>query len=291
VQIEQRGTEETNKGHTTHTWTEVRRVLTASPFYLRCQDGARVLVQPDERVALHDDLTDIHRDGPTTRTRRAVLEAGDRVHVIGELRGASSPGGRRAAVYRGTAEGPVLGPPPLGRVVISTEQPGDTEAKRAAFHRRWAVGLGIVSAFVSGLVAPRYTLLALDGKAVMAEVTGIQTWQQWVMPKNRPARLVTHHAVQAKLPRPDGTVLTLEDDCAEALLGHPYAPFVVAEHFPSVQQVGARPTLSLGRGLMLIITMLTVGFAYPASTLSSRPWYMKKKVNDTGEGSLAGSKP
>ena len=190
----------------------------------------------------------------------------------------------------------VLGPPRFGRMVISTERPGETEEKRARFHARWAAAIAVLFAVLAGVLMPSYEVLAFDGKTVMAEVTGSRTWQEWVKPKNKPSRLVTYHGVRARVPSGDGLFTTLEDDCDEALYTCvtqrlcAHVPFVVSIHLPSVHQLGARPALHVLRCIGIILLTLILAFAYAVSTLASRPWYTKKKLNEHGNGKLSEAK-
>jgi hypothetical protein len=293
VRLEQIGTEQRNKnGGYSHYWREVRREVRARPFYVRRDDGTRVLVEPDPRVALHDDLSRIEREGPAIRARIAELTAGERVHVTGQLRWAS--GGAPQAVYRDAGGGPVLRAPRFGRMVISTERPGDTEAERMRFHRGWAIALAIVFWIVNGLVIPTYQILAIDGQVVRAKLTHTRVWKVWHKPKNSSGYWVQHYDVRAR--RASGGE-PLEDECSAMLhlcasAGRcTEAPFVVASHAPSIHQVGSGPTITEGQMAMIIITLVLLLIIYPASTVATRPWYQRSKMTDYGSGRLAASTP
>ena len=295
IQIEQHGTEHTSKSSTNHTWKEIDREVRVSPFFVVRGDGTRVRVEPDEQVALEDGLVVIVGNRSDARARRAALSAGARVHIDGELRGASRHAAREDA-YRSPSSGPVLSPPRFGRMVISTKRPGETEETRAGFHLRWAAALAVLFALLAGVWMPSYELLAFDGKAVMAEVTGSRTWQERVKPKNKPSRLVTYYSVRARMPSGDGLFTTLEDDCNEALYtcvaqGRcAHVPFVVSTHLPSLHQLVARPALSVSRCIGILMLTLFLGLAYTMSTNDSQPWYMKKKLDESGRGKLSQAK-
>lgn len=295
LEIQQQGTQQTRKGNTSHQWREVDREVRVSPFIVRCDDGTRVQVEPDDHVVIEDDLVVLVQDGRTSRARRAVISAGDRVHITGELRGASKPGAREDG-YRGGGRGPVLSPPRRDRMVISKEPPGETAEGRARFHGKWAIAFAICFAVLAGAVLPTYELLAFDGKVVMAEVTGQRTWQEWVKPKNQPSRLVRHDSVRARIPARDGAFTTVDDDCNAAIYACverrecTHLPFVVASHAPSVHQLGTRPTLGTGRFILLFVLAVLLGSFYPLMTIASRPWYLEKKLHESGSGPLVASK-
>jgi hypothetical protein len=294
IRIEQYGTQQTSKGNTSHTWKEVDREVRISPFIVVCHDGTRVRVEPDEQIVLEDGLAVVVGNSVNARSRRAALVAGAQVHITGELRGVAGQHARDD-VYRGASGSAVLGPPRFGRMVISTERPGETEEARARYHARWAVLLVVIFGLLAGLMLPSYELLAFDGKTVMAEVTGSRTWQEWVKPKNQSAHLVTYYGVRARAPSGDGSFLPLDDDCNAAIYycvkQHKctHVPFRVSTHVPRVYELGTRPTIGVGRGMLIFLLFLALAFGYPLGTIDSRPWYMKKKLNESGSGSLAQS--
>jgi hypothetical protein len=73
--IYQRGRDFKGKNGWHHTWTEASRALRVRPFWLRLADGSRVRVEPDDRVALRDELSRVERTSrppwarPTARRR------------------------------------------------------------------------------------------------------------------------------------------------------------------------------------------------------------------------------
>jgi hypothetical protein len=104
-------------------WKETGRRVEARPFVLRLASGARVEVQPGEAPLLRDALDVVEQlgreNGADRRRRTARLAAGERVFVRGLLRAQDPADG--GGPYRATAERAVIGPPPRGRMVLSTE--------------------------------------------------------------------------------------------------------------------------------------------------------------------------
>lgn len=294
IRIEQLGTEKTHKGVTSHVWKETGREVRVSPFVVVCHDGTRVRVEPDEQVVLEGGLVVVAGDRHDARGRYAALRAGDEVHINGELQGASMSSARED-VYRGSSAGPVLRPPRSGRMVISTEGPGEVARSFARLHARSAAAIALVFAVVAGLLIPSYELLAFDGEVVMAQVDGSRTWQKWVKPKNQPSRLVTYYGVHARLQTRDGSFMAVEADCNAAIYQCvqrgicTHVPFLVSTHMPSAYQLGTRPLLTESRVCGVIAVALLLSFAYIRSILELRPWYVKKKLDESGDGTLSQS--
>jgi hypothetical protein len=120
------------KGMPRTDWKECQREVHARPFYVVQKHGARVRVEPGERVMLIDEL-EPRDDQPERRTLSARLETGEPVHLLGILdRVPEAPGG---GVYRDAAIEPTVRPPRRGRMLISTE-PLDARATREADYYR-----------------------------------------------------------------------------------------------------------------------------------------------------------
>ncbi len=295
LDIHQKGAEWCNKGAWHHRWSETGRTLNKRPFVVVRDDGVRVQVEPDDRVVLHDE-PDTVRHSFDTRTRVAAIEPGQRVHVSGALAGASLAQASAGGAYRAGYGMPSLRAPSLGRMVISNEQPGAPELARMRFHRGWAVGMAALFAFAVSVVMPAYQLLALTGDAVWATPTAVRSWREWHKPKNSAGYWVYRWSVRGTY-GDHGAQRTVEDDCGEAyyrcVTGGQCArvPFTVSSIAPSWHQIGAGAQLTTGRAGILGILALLVLIAYPASVVSSRPWYLKKRVVDSGNGRLSDSRP
>jgi hypothetical protein len=147
------------KGSPRTDWVECQREVRARPFYVVQKHGARVRVEPGERVMLIDEL-EPRDDQPERRTLSARLESGEPVHLLGILDQApEAPGG---GVYRDAAIEPTVRPPRRGRMLISTE-PLDARATREADYYRTMrnTALGSIP-FSHAMLVPFY-LRALFG--------------------------------------------------------------------------------------------------------------------------------
>ncbi len=290
VTIYQRGTEAQNKGQWSHNWSEVKREVWARPFWIRRDDGAVVRVEPDQATVLRDDLSREQRYSIDARTRHAELQRGERVFATGVLAGAALA--QPNAAYRGMQGTPTLRAAPGTPLMVSTELPGDTFAKRALFHLKWLVALVVVGGTLAMTVFPKVELLAVDGVSVMARPTQTRQWMVWVKPKNRRGYWSPRYAVRAEYTFRDGQTVSLEDDCGYGLHACVTAgqcarvPFVVSANMPSVHMLGSHASLTVGRAMILGLALVILGISYPASAASTRPWYLRKRVNDHGRGRL-----
>ena len=290
VDIHQLGNEWQHKGAWHHTWREQHRTVNVRPFTLVRDDGVRVQVEPDARVVVHDLHDDIQRHGRTHRTRVCDIQPGERVHVSGDLVGASAAHAS-AGAYRQGGPLPTLRAPAVGRLVVSAEAPGATSLARERFHRKWAIAFLAVFAFLAAAVMPAYLLLAATGEVESVTPTATDRWRTWHKPKNGRGYWVSHHAVQGTFVR-DGVTHTVSDETGDGPTGCvergecARVPFVVSAVAPEWHQYGSDPHLTTGRVVLLVLFALTLAIAYPASTVSTRPWYLREKVHDTGTGRL-----
>jgi hypothetical protein len=280
VRIHQHGTESWTKTGLYHTWAEVTRDVVARPFRVRCDDGTSVRVEPDPRVVLHESVLEVVRHTVSSRSRVAELRPGASVRVSGDL-----TGGRRAergGAYRAAAER-VLRAPLFGPLVVSAEALDEGARLRQRFHTRSAAALGAAWVAIHAIVVPGYGILLLDGRRVDASPTEARAWRADDTPDAE-----RRYAVRARVPDHGG--ISVSDECSQwayhrARVGSGTVPFVLSEHAPSVHQIGPRATLSRGQVCALVAVMLS-GFVYPLVGLRTRPWYLKRRVNDTGRGRL-----
>jgi hypothetical protein len=265
------------------------RDVVAHPFFVRRDDGLVVRVEPGPSPLLQAALPIEEQSAWDRRSRVARLLPGARVQVEGELTGTVPA--HPEAVYREGPSSLFLRPPPGGRLAITTEPPGQLPGKRAVFHVVWAAVAGLLLSLYAGTALREFVILTLDGTQVQATTTGAETWRVWVKPKNSSGYWQHHWAVRAKA-RVDGADAVLEDECGGAVYTCakagtcPRLPFVVSDHFDE-HHLGPSPTLHTGVIALLVLTALILGIAYPAHTVGSRPWYLRKKVRDTGSGRLA----
>jgi hypothetical protein len=289
VAVVQRGREWKSKQQWHHQWKETTRAVRVRPFWVRLFSGARVRVEPDEHVALRDDLSRTERRSRFDRVRFAELTPGETVHVTGTLFGASRAS--MGAAYRAAATEPVLRPSRLGPMVVSTERPGATSAKRASFYRAWLLGIVAVALALPTIVFPTVTVLGLTGQTVRAEPRATRHWQVYHKPKNSPGYYVQHYGLRSARVV-DGHTQVLTDECSEALWSCVQAgscadvPYTVSALSDDVVQLGVGAQLTTGRGVLLGLVAAALLLAFPLSVFNTRPWYLRSKVVDTASGPL-----
>ena len=289
LSIQQRGREWKGKHDWMHEWKETSRTLRARPFWVRLLSGQRVRVEPDERVALRDDLSRIERTARFERVRFAELTAGETVHVSGSLFGVTAPDAGGA--YRAMNRDPVLRPSRLGPMVVSTERPGETSAKRAEFYRAWLVGLAVLVLALPVVVFPTVTLLALTGETVSAVPVATRHWQVYRKPKNQPGYYVQHYGLRSAR-TVGGRAQVLTDECSWAAWtcvrsgACPAVRYTVSALSDGVVQIGLDGQLSDGRAALLGVVAFCLLLGFPIGVFSSRPWYLRRKIVDGGTGQL-----
>lgn len=63
-------------------------------------------------------------------------------------------------------------------------------------------------------------------------------------------------------------------------------PFLVSRLAPSFHQIGTEAKLDGARPWLLVVLGLVLGLIYPFATAEKRPWYARRRLVDTGSGSL-----
>jgi hypothetical protein len=287
VRIHQHGTEASNKGQWSHTWKETGRDVEARPFTLVRADGQRVRVEPDERVVLHENLVTFDRKSVEQRDRVAAVAVGADVHVTGEL---TAAGTAPRGAYRASGDAAVLRPPRREPMVVADEPSGSTDRQRMRFHLGAALGAAAALAAVRGLLGA-YIHVALDGRLALARPTELGTWQTYVKPKNSAGYWVKHYGVRAEASF-DGAVIGLESECDRLVhecLGAgrcSTVPFLVSKSHPEDYVIGDKPGALSASITVVVMMAIAVAILYPLALHTFRPWYLRKKVNDSGPGRL-----
>lgn len=285
LRVDQVGTEWQHKGSWSHQWKEVRREFHARPFVLRTASGAAVRVEPPTDAQVHGEFTRVERHGYSQRTHVLELGPGAEVHVYGTLAGAQSSA---STAYRAAATTPVLTGTTFAPMVISTEQPGATARARARVHRNMGVALAAWLVFVTLVVLQSFTVLTLTGDVVLARAVATREWREWVKPKNQPGYWRYHYELRA-----DAAGTTVSDEVSRQLYQSVRegnirdVPFLVSTVAPSIHQVGTDPHTGGGRLAIASIAAIAFAILYPIIGLSTRPWYLKKKLQHNGGGRIA----
>lgn len=287
--IRQQGSDVRGKNGWFHRWTEYSRTVRVRPFWIRTPNGQRVRVEPDENVALHDDLSRTRRVAHFERVRSAELTVGETVHVRGTLFNASRAG--LDAAYRANAAEPVLRPSRFAPMVVSTEAPGATAGLRARFYGRWLVALAALAVALPAAIFPTAALLALTGRTVLARPVATRHWQQYVKPKNRPGYYVDHYGLRSVY-RGDGRDHVLADECGveawtcAARNACAAVPYTVSALSDEVVQVGDGAQLSDARVFLVVVSGLALLVGFGVSAFRTRPWYLKRRIVDGGSGQI-----
>ncbi|MBI5537266.1 MAG: hypothetical protein HY898_31380 [Deltaproteobacteria bacterium] len=292
IQIAQQGSEYKTKQGMRHRWVEDGREVDVLPFYVLTRAGERVRVEPRKDVFLVDMLDQVKAVGNDRRVVSAVLSPGETVAAHGILSRGLDPHGEPMSYRSTSGMGWVLHPPRAEPMLLSAEPLEDRYLRRAAFHRSWALGFAAALVVVNTLVLGNYHLASVFADVVQATVEGTRTWK--TRSKNT---TTTHFAVTARYQDSDGVARTLEDEVSAVAFVQLKAPidpdkpvlvpFRVVSFWPSLHQIGTRPTLSSTAIILALLldTSLIVGYLITART--SLPWYEKRRVVHSGAGSLS----
>ncbi|WP_438031622.1 hypothetical protein [Sorangium sp. So ce204] len=275
VEVEQKGSESETSGVWTHQWAETGRKVRVHSFYLRHASGARIRVEPGEDVQLVDALDGMIRVDLTRRVRVAELIPGERVFAIGELRRAPDPEAQ-AQGYREQAQGYLLAPPRGGRMLLSSEPLGERFARRAAFHKRWAITATVASLAFNMAFAAFHARRWL-GETVDVRVTQLQEKEDG-----------DHTRFEVTMRGEGGAFSDEVSHRAFARLRE--GETVKARHVPSWSSASAiGPGVTAHSAAYAALPLLgVIALAYLARAQATRPWY-EKKVIDQGSGKLAES--
>lgn len=293
--LQQHGEQRRSKNGQFVLWTETGRWYKTRPFYLRLENGALVRVEPGKRVDLVDALELPTRDAlSATRTRHARLGADEKVWLGGHLSLGLDPLGlaTQAARPAGYREAPhqhwVLKPSPGRRLFASSEPVSKRFNDNAKFYLGWALGWLALGALIHGVAFREYHQLRRHGVDAMAQVLSTDRYQ--TRTKNG---YVTHYvAVVASPYAPSQTVREEVSADAWVRLQESLAsvPVVVDRRHPESLQIGGRRELG-----STIVGSLLAYFAFFVAFggmlyhgFWRRPWYTRKKFNETEPGSLYG---
>jgi hypothetical protein len=286
ITITQQGKNTQTKNGWTHSYTEIARRVEVRPFRLLLPSGASVPVEPGEEIFLVDNLNIAERFPGLVRTRVAELSIGERAVVSGELRTKWGDAGGMATAYRGGGGALALFPPARGKVLVSTEPLEKRHLDRARIHFGWAIGFAAFFAFAQ-LLCLQYHLRLFLGD----DLTGVVASKRHYTTRSKNS--TTHHyEITARVQRPRGEdVVEVAEDVPSGQWGRikegtPIA--VLAVPGTSNAQLGREASLPIALVVVTSILQLTLAIVYLVHARTSRPWYEKKKVVDTGSGMIVG---
>lgn len=280
LEVDQRGTEHENSGVWHTKWTEVSRRVQVAPFYLRLASGARVRVEPTEKVSLVDDMDGVIRVDITRRTRSAELIPGEETYAVGELVEGFDPEADGGG-YRGSPHGLVLRPP-RGRAMSLSSRPLD---ERFA---RWTRFDGTAAAFVllAGMAVQLIWLPFHDrlwnGQTIEATITKLRHFTT----KDSEGDTVHHYEVAARAP---GLTSHLEDevdhDDFKQLKQGQKLPWRIVPGRLDHSAVGPEATAS-GLSLLALLFLPMVLITFFVARRGRRPWYEEDAVEETESGRI-----
>lgn len=281
VEIDQHGREYKTKSGWSHQWSEVRRTVEVKPFYVVRTNGERVRVEPDSKVFLIDKLDVTERTGHEQRIRRARLSPGEHVFILGEMVRAPDP---KLGGYREAAEGWVLRPPRGERMLVSTEPLEDRHRARARiwFHLAW-IGAALLLAW-HGLLFADVHAKALFGHVITKTAVDKSWSRKWVKPSKGRAYWAYYYWVDAT--GSDGTRHSTQVDSSS------YQAIEAGTELSYLQvdgkslQIGAKACAGDGSSFFGVVVAAIWAVIYLVVILSTRPWWMRKQVIESGSGRL-----
>lgn len=285
VAVTQEARNHSKKKKKWHTWDEVSRTTDALPFYVACDSGELVRVEPGGDVLVVDTLERVEPISSRSRKRVSELSRGERIHVGGVLRQGFSPRGQRTDAYRDAgSRGWVLTPRRGERMVLSVEPLFERHARRGRFLVRASMFFVAAAIASWGLLFGDYARTLVLGEAVVLDATRPSTWT--TRAKNR---TTVHHGVVVDVPTAAGaSAIRIEIpraayDHVVRTGGRARVPAVVVPGSMTALYLGDRPTLPFG-GTMLFVVAYALScwglFAYYARSVV--PWYEKKKLVEYG---------
>ena len=271
--IHQHGEQRSSRNGRYVLWKETTRTLTERPFILRTDAGMRVRVEPSGHIELVDKLEAPIRNG-NDRLRIAKIVPGERIWVRGDLLVGSAQG-----PYRGTADQPTLRPP-SDRPMLICSQPIEAEdLGTARFHAGFALGFVVVLLFCQGVLFSTFRTLRY-GVEQSARITDVRHW----VTRNKNA--VTNHYGFTVAP-----MNVQEEVSYDAYASHRVGdaiPVMRGATNPSLLQIGPASEVGETTGHVTFASFLTIGVvgAWLAVSASRRPWWRRKRYDETQPGTL-----
>jgi hypothetical protein len=277
IDVVQSVTDYTTKNGRSHDWTETSRRVTVRPFRLTRDDGRMVLVEPDDGVLVVDDLAKSYpSDRPRERVRSAVVRAGERVHVYGDV--LETPGG---GAYRG---GPMftMHRPRRGRLLVAT----DAIRGRYRDRIRSLCGFGVASALLFCFLHAMSTVpfvATMVGARETATIIDMHDWRT-----RTKGGFIRHYSLTAAAS--DGFELTSEVPEATyawaqnaRLAGNDATvPIRRAGHWPRASCLGDEPNVSMVAIVPATVVAVMLGVFALFHYSRQSPWYDRRTLVETG---------
>ncbi len=280
LEVDQRGTEHENSGVWHTKWTEVSRRVQVAPFYLRLASGARVRVEPTEKVSLVDDMDGVIRVDITRRTRTAELIGGEQTYAVGQLVDGFDPEGE-AGGYRESPHSLVLKPPRGRPMSLSSRPLGDRFNRWTRFDGTSAAVVLLAGLLVQLIWLPFHDRL-WNGETVEANLTKLRHYTT----TDSEGDTVHHYEVTASAP---SVKSPLQDEVDEGdfkrLKRGNKLPWRIVTGRPSHSAVGPEATAS-GVSLIALLLLPIALITYFVARRKMRPWYERDSFDETEGGRL-----
>jgi hypothetical protein len=266
-------------------WVEIRRAVTARPFYLRTPGGS-LRVEPDEHTTLTSGLDEISRE-LARRTIAASLAPGSRAYVVGVQGKGTDP--RGGGDYRSSPEAVVVRPASGQGMLISGEAPDRLFGARAWFHFKWALALVVILG-LDQLWFTGYFDRNTRGQVVWARVTDTRQWVTSSGGRYGTESHQTHFGITAEASGGRTFVAEIGRDDVWLDWKGVTVPFVVVPG-SSDSQFGMRASAN---GLAIfggMLTSLIAALVFLGNSQVTRPWFDRRRVNHSGSVPLDRAPP
>lgn len=281
VEIVQEANDHTLRNSKWHTWEERQRDVRVRPFYLRCDDGQVVLVEPSRDVLVIDDLELVATPHlPRRRIQRCVVDAGETVVVYGDLHRAHHP--RAQGTYRDAGEGFVLRAPDAGRMVLATDAIKVRHSERAASLHTWfrfcgalwlAFAMFVLAPFALAITVGRHENARLDWESNV--VIGGN-----VLSQNHHVETVTtaERKIAGDVPPETFEAIRKAHFWAEGPVSVP----VILNPPPFGGYLGREPSLGVAPVIGSLFAWAFLFFALWAHHRTKYAWYDREKLSEEG---------
>lgn len=273
VEVVQHGKESPSGRNKGSRWRETARRVDACVFYLVCDDGERVRVEPDEKVVFIAKLDETIRDSTTVRRRVATLRSGQRVSVEGALSRAEDAGAGRDG---SPGRAPWVLRPHQGKMLVSSEGPGAAHRARA---KRASLVFVVIFAVLASPALLGYAARAVLGEDTAAHVTARRSFTTSY--KNR-----TSHIYEVTFETASGMTVTdhVEPRDWDSVREGAEIPVREVPFSSGLTYIGHGASLSLP---MTIFAMVLALLAFGGSLMVfwERPWY-EKRLHETERDGL-----
>ncbi len=281
IEIDQAGTEQKHKNTWSHVWRETARRVHVRPFCVRLDNDQRVLVIPDEKVKIVDDMqTESSKNN--TRLRVSEVSSGERVWIRGILSREGRDGGSVTA-YRGGEAPFVLRRSRFEPVDVSSGTLTTRYARWRRFYRASAITFAVLLTLTHVVAFSSYYMQCVFGRVETATITGTSTYVT-----TSKSSKTTHYVIEAKLA--DGT--KLKDEVASSIYVAArdkkivQVPFRYIPFARFIHSIGVSAVASTGWIVVVLMVAMVATIVLALVRRSSVAWYEQRRVVESRSGRL-----